>query len=108
MIDIKGYEGRYAITSCGRVWSYLRQRFLRPGNIYHGYLSVGLYNESGKRKMHLIHRLVAEAYIPNPNGYDTVDHIDFNNQNNNVNNLRWISRADNIKRQPKRQVQANR
>lgn len=51
--------------------------------------------ENRKQK---IHRLVAEAYLPNPNNYDTVDHIDFNITNNCVNNLQWMSRHENSRK----------
>ena len=67
MKDIKGYEGLYAITSCGKVWSYRRKKFLKLRADQDGYLLVNLYNK-GKPKGCLVHRLVAEAYIPNPEG----------------------------------------
>ena len=96
MKDIKNYEGLYAITSCGKVWSYRRKKFLKPGKI-NGYLQVCLRKDKEKKQF-LIHRLVAEAYIPNPNNYDTVDHIDFNKTNNCVNNLQWMSRSENSRK----------
>lgn len=98
MKDIKGYEGLYAITSCGKVWSYRNKKFLKPSNDESGYLRVNLY-KNGVRENKQIHRLVAEAYLPNPNNYDTVDHIDFNTTNNCVNNLQWMSRNENCKKQ---------
>ena len=96
MKDIKGYEELYAITSCGKVWSYKSKKFLSPG-ITEGYSQVGLMKD-GKRKYLYIHRLVAEAYIPNPNGYDTIDHIDGNKTHNYINNLQWMKNTDNIKK----------
>lgn len=48
MKDIKGYESKYAITSCGKVWSYKSNRFLKPRVDRDGYLAVGLYNKNGK------------------------------------------------------------
>lgn len=98
MKDIKGYEGLYAITSCGKVWSYRNKKFLKPSNDESGYLRVNLY-KNGVRENKQIHRLVAEAYLPNPNNYDTVDHIDFNTTNNCVNNLQWMRRNENCKKQ---------
>ena len=97
MKDIIGYEGLYAITSCGKVWSYRSKKFLSPINCSKGYLQVMLY-KNGIRENKLIHRLVAEAYLPNPSNYDTVDHIDFNITNNCVNNLQWMSRHENSRK----------
>lgn len=97
MKDIKGWEGLYAITSCGKVWSYRRKKFLKPYTNEEGYQTVGLY-DNNKRKLVYIHRLVAEAFIPNPNNYDTIDHIDYNKNNNNVNNLKWMSRKENSRK----------
>ena len=89
MRDIKGYEGIYAITSCGRVWSYSTKRFRKPYVNNGGYLCIDLW-KNNKRYHKTIHRLVAEAYIPNPDNLPTVDHIDFDKTNNSVNNLRWM------------------
>lgn len=97
MEDIKNYEGLYAITSCGKVWSYKSKKFLKPGANTDGYLRVDLRKDK-ERKQFLIHRLVAEAYIPNPNNYDTVDHIDFDRTNNCVNNLQWMSHSENCRK----------
>lgn len=97
MKDIKGYEGLYAITSCGRVWSYRRKRFLTPFNNGNGYLKVNLHKD-GKRKSFYLHRLVAEAYLPNPSNLPEVDHVDGNKEHNYINNLQWISKPDNIKK----------
>ena len=90
MKDIKDYEGLYAITTDGNVWSYKSRKFLKPYLIKGGYHIVGLYN-NGKRKKFLIHRLVAEAFIPNPNNLPCVNHKDENKSDNNVNNLEWCS-----------------
>ena len=94
MKDIKGYEGLYAVTSCGKVWSYKYKKFLKPKNNGRGYLFVTLCKD-GKIKNHKIHRLVAEAYIPNPDNLPQVDHIDNDKTHNYVNNLQWITNRDN-------------
>lgn len=97
MKDIAGYEGLYGITSCGKVWSYRNKKFLKLDTNKHGYQRVVL-SKNGKVEKFLVHRLVAEAYIPNPNNYDTVDHIDSNPSHNYIGNLQWMSLKDNIKK----------
>ena len=97
MKDIKNYEGLYAITSCGKVWSYRTKKFLKPWANERGYLQVSLRKDK-ETTAFLIHRLVAEAYLDNPNNYETVDHIDFNKTNNCVNNLQWMSRSENSRK----------
>ena len=94
MKDVKNYEGLYAITSCGKVYSYRSKKFLKPFADKDGYLMVSLYKDN-KKKTFKIHRLVALAYIPNPDGLETVDHIDGNKEHNYINNLQWMTRGDN-------------
>lgn len=94
MRDIPGYENKYAITSCGRVYSYRAKRFLKPFNRPDGYLSVGL-SKNNKETKFLIHRLVAEAYLPNPKNLAFVNHKDEDKTNNALSNLEWISHKDN-------------
>lgn len=88
MKDIEGYEGLYAITSCGRVWSYRNKKFLAPRKHPKGYLQV-LLSKNGIVKGFLIHRLVAEAYIPNPNNLPQINHKDEDKTHNWINNLEW-------------------
>lgn len=88
MRDIKGYEGLYGITSCGKVWSYRSKKFLAPGKRRGGYLAVVLC-KNGETKNFLIHRLVAEAYIPNPYNLPQINHIDKTTNHNWVSNLEW-------------------
>lgn len=88
MKDIKGYEGLYAITEDGKVWSYRNKRFIKPFLRKNGYLQVILVKD-GVKKNHKVHRLVAETYISNPNNYPEVNHKDENRVNNNIDNLEW-------------------
>ena len=88
MKDVVGYEGLYAVTSCGKVWSYRNECFLKPKCEKNGYLRVNLYKD-GKMKRHLIHRLVAMAYIPNPENLPEINHKDENKTNNCLQNLEW-------------------
>lgn len=94
MKDIKNYEGIYAITSCGRVWSYKAKKFLKPRDNGNGYLKVSL-SKDGKQKDYYIHRLVAEAYIHNPENKPQVNHIDENKSHNYINNLEWATAKEN-------------
>lgn len=96
MKDIQGYEGLYAITKDGQVWSYKSNRFLKPSttNGEGTYLKVSLSKE-GKVSKRYIHRLVAEAFIPNPENKPEVNHIDENKQNNCVSNLEWVTEKEN-------------
>lgn len=96
MKDIKGYEGQYAITSCGRVWSYKRNKFLTPYDNGLGYLIVNLYKNS-KLQHCRVHRLVAEAYLPNPNNLPQVNHIDKDKTHNYLSNLEYCTAAENIR-----------
>lgn len=87
----------YSISNNGKVVNSITNRTLKP--LYQkgsGYYTVTLYNK-GKKMMTFIHRLVAEAFILNPNNLETVNHIDHNKLNNNVDNLEWMSRGDNAK-----------
>ena len=72
----------------------LKEKILKPQNT-NGYLFVRL-SKNNKIKRYLVHRLVAQAFIPNPNNYLEVNHIDENSLNNNVNNLEWCSHKYNI------------
>ena len=94
MKDIKGYEGLYAITEDGQVWSYRRNKYLKQQQA-RNYLSIELHKDNN-RKNYFIHRLVAETYIPNPHNLPEVNHIDENKYNNCVDNLEWVSHKDNM------------
>lgn len=89
MKDIKGYEGLYAVTPEGEVYSYKSKKFLVP-RIRNKYLCVTLC-KNGKRKTYYIHRIVSEAYLPNPENLPQVNHKDENKTNNCLQNLEWCS-----------------
>ena len=96
--DIKGYEELYQISNFGRVKSFCKgkARIIKPVISGGDYLRVGLYT-SGRCKIFLIHRLVAEAFIPNPDNLPQVDHrfgIKFDNY---FENLRWVTVSENTK-----------
>lgn len=95
MNDIKGYEREYGITSCGRVWSYKSNKFLKSTIDGSGYEQIMLC-KNGKVKQFKVHRLVAEAYIPNPNNFSQVNHKDENKNHNWINNLEWCDAKYNV------------
>ena len=95
--DIEGYEGLYQVSNLGRVKSleriYKNRKSFSITN--KGYYRMPLY-KNGKQKCHHIHKLVAKAFILNPENKPTVDHIDRNKQNNCVDNLRWATYKEQI------------
>ena len=97
MRDVVGYENIYGVTSCGKVYSYKSKKFLKPLVDKDGYLFVQLYKDR-KMKPYKIHRLVASAYLPNPDNLPEVDHIDNDKTHNYVNNLQWLSHKDNSRK----------
>lgn len=91
---IQGFENYY-ITNYGRVWSTISNQWLKPtlnqrGSYKRYYVSLGRHNKKQ------IHRLVAEAFLPNPYNLPEVDHKDTNGLNNHVDNLRWCSHDENM------------
>ena len=99
--DIKNYEGLYQVSNLGRVKSlsrYIRHwrggllfregRIMTPRVNKYGYLQLSL-NKNGKYKTFTVHQLVAKAFVPNPNKFPAVNHIDENKTNNIVDNLEW-------------------
>lgn len=95
MKDIEGYEGLYAVTEDGHVWSYRKNRFLSDRPTAQGYHRVVLCKD-GKQTHKYIHQIVASTYIPNPNGYTIINHKDENPGNNCVDNLEWCDQKYNI------------
>lgn len=90
--DVIGFEGLYSVSSLGRVKG--REKILKPSDNGKGYMTVCLYKD-GKSYRKYIHRLVAEAFIPNPDNKPQIDHIDTVKTNNSVENLRWTTPEEN-------------
>jgi hypothetical protein len=105
-LPVPDYEGWYEVSNHGRVRSVQRKvtnavttftkksRVLKLNTVKKGYQIAVLCKES-KRLGTGVHRLVAKAFIPNPLGLETVDHIDKDPTNNHVSNLQWMTRKDN-------------
>lgn len=97
--DIQGYEGLYQVSNYGRVKSLGNEKkrndkILKAQTKKNMYKQIGLHKD-GIEKKYLIHRLVAQAFIPNPNNYKEVNHKDENPSNNNVFNIEWCSSSYN-------------
>lgn len=86
---IQGFDN-YSVDENGNVFNTKRGKKITPTHEKNGYMSVGLCSK-GKIKRMKVHRLVAEAFIPNPYGYPCVNHKDENKRNNNVGNLEWCT-----------------
>ena len=110
--DVPGYEGYYAVSNLGRVKSLERtiqndgnlgqnklskysERIMKPGKRKKGYLGINL-TRNCKTRAFLVHRLVAEAFIPNPQNLPFINHKDENKQNNRVENLEWCTNKYNV------------
>lgn len=97
---IAGYEGLYEVSNLGRVKSLPRKTstggIMKPSTTVWGYLMCALWKD-GKGKSFSVHRLVAEAFIPNPGNKPTVNHIDCNKKNNHVDNLEWCTQTENVR-----------
>lgn len=94
--QVKDYP-HLLVSDKGRVWTTTYNRELKSHTTNRGYLRINLSKDKTVKRVH-IHRLVAEAFIPNPNNLPTVDHIDGNKLNNNVENLQWLSYSDNTRK----------
>lgn len=91
---VVGFEGLYEVARCGAIRNARTKRWLIPSVKDDGYKSVKLYKDNiGHQKA--VHRVVAEAYIPNPENKPQVNHKDLNKKNNEVQNLEWVTQDEN-------------
>ena len=103
--EIDGYDGLYFVDTLGNVVAFPKKTRINNGNEYvslkqqikKGYAIVNLYNKDKKMKSLSVHRLVATAFIPNPNNYSDVNHINGIKLDNRVENLEWCSKQQNTK-----------
>lgn len=96
MKDVRGFENEYAVTDDGRVFSKINNKFLNPKGSEGWYVNIRLCKD-GVQRPFKVHRLIADAFLPNPYELRDVNHINGIKYDNRVSNLEWISRADNIK-----------
>lgn len=102
--DVQGYEGFYQVSDKGSVrrarhsdkrGHVYKERMLNPTTGHGNYLRVNL-SKNGKTKWHLVHRVVATAFVDKPDGCDVVNHLDNNPTNNRASNLEWTTYAGNM------------
>lgn len=91
---VLGYEGLYSASLEGRIYSCIKNKFLKETKNMHNYAMVTLY-KNGKPKNYSVHRLVAIAHIPNPQNKPCVDHINTIRTDNRVENLKWVTHQEN-------------
>lgn len=105
-LDIPDYDGIYQVSNIGRIKRISSEIYCKDGKIKKikgRYLKLldNIYDyvilsKDGVKKHYAVHRLVAEAFIPNPGNKKEVDHINTNKKDNNVNNLRWVTKVENM------------
>lgn len=95
--DVRGYKGLYKVSSMGRVKSlkWGKERILRPVKDKDGYLEVTLYKD-GQHKKFKVHRLVAEAFLGNPDNKPQINHLDEVKTSNHYSNLCWATPSENV------------
>lgn len=93
---IEDFKEKYEVSNFGRIKNKKTNHIYKNTNKNGDYFSIVLYDKKHKRSTR-IHREVAKAFIPNPNNFSFVNHIDCNKQNNNVENLEWCTPSYNIK-----------
>lgn len=94
---IERYEGIYEVSNLGRVRNIVRGNIKKPQSSGIGYTKMFLYKD-GKGEQFFVHRLVAKAFVPNPDNKPYVNHIDETRDNNVASNLEWVTHQENLTR----------
>lgn len=118
--DIEGYEGLYQVSNLGRIKSFIKwngHKYIKEVRIINPYKNysdkyyfrsvIKLY-KNGEKKDFKVHRLVAQAFIPNPNDYPIINHIDGNPLNNKVDNLEWCTQKYNVNHALENELKINK
>lgn len=92
--QIEGYGGLYSVDTSGRIYDRMG-KLMRPYDNGYGYLIIDLHTQDGRRKHERVHRLVAKAFLPNPDNLPEVNHKDENTHNNTLLNLEWCTSSYN-------------
>ena len=92
---LKDFDGKYAATEDGRIYSFATKKFLKSQVTKKGYLTVRL-GRGHNYKNYRVHRLVADTFIPNPGNLPEVNHKDEDKTNNSVSNLEWCTQDYNL------------
>lgn len=93
--DIEGYEGLYQVSKSGEIRNVVRNRILSDGCCYQAYRQVSL-RKNGESKSFMAHRLVAKAFIANPENKKFVNHKNYKRRDNRSINLEWCTAKENM------------
>ena len=95
--DNKLKENRYLVSNYGRLKDTKTGFiFISRSNIHKGYIQLSLFCKDNKKRRFLLHRIVAQTFLKNPNNFPIINHIDEDRQNNKIDNLEWCSQKHNM------------
>lgn len=93
--DVEGFEGLYAVTSFGRIWSHRRKQFVKTWPDAQGYLKV-TFSVDNKQTSLKLHRLVGLAFVANPDSKPQINHKNGNKRDCRASNLEWVTARENM------------
>lgn len=92
---VVGFELYYRVSNLGRMWSVRAQRIMKPSTVSNGYLACNMHKGDGTRQTMSLHRMVAQAFLPNPNNLPCINHKDEVRSNSIAGNLEWCTQQYN-------------